>query len=76
MSGLKDRIRFIRVGSLDESELMPPDVHIFTTTKLPWVTIPEGDKAVDVFYDYNTTWSAESLERRKAMFDEAGIAMP
>jgi len=76
MGGLKDRIRFIRVGSLDNPDLMPPDVHIFTSTKQPWVVLPPDDQAVSVFYDYETTWPAESLARRAALFEAAGIEIP
>uniref|UniRef100_UPI0030F721C3 GFA family protein n=1 Tax=Hyphomonas sp. TaxID=87 RepID=UPI0030F721C3 len=52
MSGLRERIRFIRVGTLDNPDLMPPDVHIFTTTKQPWVQLPEGSRVVDIYYEY------------------------
>ncbi|KCZ94055.1 GFA family protein [Hyphomonas johnsonii] len=75
MSGLRERIRFIRVGTLDNPDLMPPDVHIFTTAKQPWVQIPESDRRVDIYYDYEETWSPDSLDRRAALFDAAGIAM-
>lgn len=37
MGGIKDLIWFIRVGTLDNSDHFPLDVHMFTTTKLPWV---------------------------------------
>ncbi len=65
-SALRERLRFLRVGTLDNPDLMPPDVHIYTSTKLPWFVIPEGDKAVDDFYDLEATWSPESLERLAA----------
>lgn len=76
MGGLRDRVRFVRVGTLDEPGLVPPDVHIFTTTKLPWVQLPPEHKAVEIYYDYETTWSPESQKRRVALFREAGIALP
>jgi hypothetical protein len=65
-----DRVRFVRVGTLDEPGRLPPDIHIFTSTKLPWVVIPPGARAVPEFYDIPTTWPAESLERRKALRKE------
>jgi hypothetical protein len=34
--------KFVRVGTLDNPDLLPPDVHIFTASKQPWVPIPEG----------------------------------
>jgi hypothetical protein len=65
--GAGDGVRFVRVGTLDEPDRLPPDIHIFTTSKQPWVVLPEGAPAVAEFYDIRTTWPAESLERRAAM---------
>lgn len=76
MGGLKGRIRFVRVGSLDEPDLLPPGVHIFTASKQPWVILPPHIPAVGVFYDYDATWSDESLRRRAALFADAGMAIP
>ncbi len=58
---------FVRVGTLDEPDRMPPDIHIFTRSKQPWVVIPEGAHAVPEYYDRETCWPAPSLERRKAL---------
>lgn len=58
---------FVRVGTLDNPDRFPPDIHIFTRSKQPWVVIPEGAKAVEEYYDREACWPAESLERRKAM---------
>ncbi len=76
MGGLKDRIRFLRVGSLDRPNLMPPDVHIFTSTKQDWVILPPGDMSAEVFYDVDETWSPESLTRLDALDAAAGIEKP
>lgn len=76
MGGLKERIRFIRVGTLDDPDLMPPDVHIFTCSKQTWVRLPDGANVAEQFYDYGKTWSAESQSRRAALFDQAGIQAP
>lgn len=73
MGGLKERIRFIRVGSLDDPDLMPPDVHIYTQSKQPWVILPPGDQAVEIFYDFDTTWSADSLKRLDKLCSDAGF---
>jgi hypothetical protein len=67
MGGLRERVRFIRVGSLDNPDRLPPDIHIFTSSKQPWVVLPEGDAAVVEFYDIEKTWSAESWQRRKTL---------
>lgn len=60
MSGLKDKIRFLRVGTMDNPDLLPPDVHIYTSTKQPWVQIPEGDPRAEEFYDPKQIWSEQS----------------
>ena len=58
---------FVRVGTLDEPSRLPPDIHIFTSTKQPWVAIPEGVPAVAEYYDRKAYWPKESLERRAAL---------
>ncbi len=73
MGGLKDRIRFVRVGSLDNPDLLPPDVHIFTASKQPWVILPASDKAVEIFYRVDTTWSEASQRRLEKLEEEAEL---
>lgn len=73
MGGLRERIRFIRVGTLDDPDRLPPDVHIFTLSKQPWVRLPPGDKTAEVFYDAGETWSPGSLKRLDALQAAAGI---
>lgn len=58
-----DAIRFIRVGTLDEPDRFPPDIHIYTTSKQPWVVIPPGAVAVAELYSMRELWPKESLER-------------
>ena len=60
---LRKFIRFIRVGTLDEPDQLPPDVHIYTCSKQPWVSLPNGDPTADEFYDIKSTWSEGSLVR-------------
>ena len=71
-SGSGDKVRFMRVGTLDTPAAMPPDIHIFTSTKQPWVVLPAGVPAVPEYYDSKQYWLAESLERRKALRPRAG----
>ena len=59
-------IRFLRVGTLDTPDRVPPDIHIFTSTKLPWVMLPADVPVVPEFYRYKDHWPAESIERYKA----------
>jgi len=47
---------------------LPPDVHIYTRSKLPWVTLPPGAKAYDGFYpDPAEVWSPEARTRWRTM---------
>jgi hypothetical protein len=62
-----DKVRFVRVGTLDEPDRLPPDIHIFTSSKQPWVVIPEGARAVPEYYKSAELWPAESLARRAAL---------
>jgi hypothetical protein len=73
MGGLKKHIRFIRVGTLDNPDQFPADVHIFTESKQPWVLIPEGDASVGIFYDWAEIWPHESLKRLRVLEDTTGI---
>ena len=66
-SGSGPVTRFIRVGTLDNPNLLSPDVHIFTASKQPWVIIPEGVPAFSEYYDREQYWSKESLIRNHAM---------
>jgi hypothetical protein len=66
-AGAGERIRFVRVGTLDEPDRLPPDIHIYTSTKQPWVVLPPGMPAVPEYYDRNKYWPAASLERRRAL---------
>jgi hypothetical protein len=63
-AGAGDAVRFVRVGTLDEPDRFPPDIHIFTSSKQPWVVLPPGTPAVPEFYNISEKWPKESLERR------------
>lgn len=60
-------IRFVRVGTLDQPDLLPPDIHIFTSTKQPWVVLAAETPAVPEYYDRNLHWPKESLARRETL---------
>jgi hypothetical protein len=60
-------VSFVRVGTLDEPDRLPPDVHIFTASKQPWVLLPPGTPAVPEYYDRHALWPADSLARREQL---------
>lgn len=65
------KVAFVRVGTLDEPALLPPDVHIYTSTKLPWLELPAGVPAVAEFYRFEDHWPEASLARREALLRSA-----
>lgn len=73
-SGMGEIQRFIRVGTLDDPDRFPPDIHIYTQSKQPWVLLPPGVPAVDAYYERERYWPKESLERRRVMLEKAGRA--
>jgi len=66
-AGAGDAVRFVRVGTLDEPDRLPPDIHIFTSSKQPWVVLAPDVPAVDEYYDRNRYWTPTSLERRRVL---------
>lgn len=66
-SGAGPKVAFVRVGTLDNPDALPPDIHIFTASKQPWVILPEDTPAVPDYYDRELHWPAQSLARRKAL---------
>jgi hypothetical protein len=57
-------LKFVRVGTLDNPDLLPPDIHIFTETKQPWFQLPAATPAVPEYYERGSYWPPESLARR------------
>jgi hypothetical protein len=73
-SGAGASVRFVRVGTLDQPDHLPPDIHIFTASKQPWVVLPPGIPAMPEYYSSKEMWPAESLARREALL--AKVAAP
>jgi hypothetical protein len=71
-AGAGDALRFVRVGTLDDPDRLPPDIHIFTASKQPWVVLPPGAPAVPEYYDRTVYWPAASLARREALLARLG----
>jgi len=70
-SGAGDAVRFVRVGTLDMPDRLPPDIHIFTESKQPWVILPAGTPAVAQYYNRDKYWPADSLERRRILLSRS-----
>ena len=70
-SGAGDAVRFVRVGPLDEPSRVPPDIHIFTSTKQPWVILPDTVPVMTEYYQRSKHWPAEALARREQVLEKA-----
>jgi hypothetical protein len=66
-AGAGDAVRFVRVGTLDKAGQLPPDIHIFTASKQPWVVLPPAMPAVAEYYEHEKYWPRDSLDRRKVL---------
>jgi len=65
--GAGDIVRFVRVGTLENPDQCPPDIHIYTNSKQAWVVLPPGSNAVPEYYKASEHWPGESLRRREAL---------
>lgn len=66
-AGAGKALAFIRVGTLDQPQRLPPDIHIFTSTKQPWVVLSADVPAMPEYYDRDARWPAASLARREVL---------
>jgi hypothetical protein len=66
-----DLVRFVRVGTLDDPGRCPPDVHIYTSSKQPWVVLPAGARSFAEYYKSAEVWPQASLDRRAALMARA-----
>jgi hypothetical protein len=65
---LSEAIVFLRVGTLVEPDLMPPNLHIYTESKQAWLTLPTGIPSFPHYYKASEQWTKESLKRRDVLF--------
>ncbi len=68
-SAAGDRVAFVRVGTMSAPEAYPPDIHIFTAARQPWVSFEAGTPVVDEYYRRSQYWPPESVERYRAVMD-------
>ena len=66
-AGAGAKAAFVRVGTLDNPDIAPPDIHIFTSSKQPWVVLPPGAKVFAEYYKTSEVWPKEAIARREAM---------
>ena len=71
----RPEVRFVRAGTLDVPTEVAPDVHIFTRSRVGWVSLPEDTPAFELYYDEYELWPAESLRRLEAVLGGGGPAL-
>jgi hypothetical protein len=64
------KLRFVRIGTLDDPSMLTPDVHIYVRSKLPWVTLPPDVPTFQAYYRAADVWPAASLERRRVILNQ------
>jgi hypothetical protein len=69
-------VSFVRVGTLDHPDVLPPDIHIYTSSRQPWVVLPPGIPAVPEYYDREQVWPKESLARRETLLAKLAAQPP
>ena len=62
----RGKLRYVRVGTLDDPDQCPPGVQIFTSSKQSWVRLNPDLPAFEQFYDFAEVWPRESLDRFEA----------
>jgi len=67
----RPEVLFVRGGTLDQPSGVTPDAHIYTRSKLPWITLPDAAPAFEDYYDSKVLWPAASLERLEAVLAPA-----
>jgi hypothetical protein len=65
-AGARDKVHFVKVGTLDDPAFAPPDIHIYTSTRQPWMVLPEGVPAVEAYYRRAEYWPGASIARYEA----------
>ena len=70
----RPELRYVRAGTLDQPSGVTPDVHIFTRSKVRWITIPQAAAAFAIYYDTRALWPAASLERLDAILAPSDTA--
>lgn len=66
-AGAGAALKFVRVGTLDDPDLLSPDVHIYTASRQPWLALAPGVPAFAEYYEREKLWPAASLARRQAI---------
>ncbi len=59
----------VRAGTLDDPGMVKPDAAIFTASKMPWVTLPDGIPHFEATYNPAELLPPERFARLKALIE-------
>jgi len=65
-AGAGRALAFLRLGTLDDTSPVAPDVHIFTSTRQDWVVFPDGAKVYPEYYPAAEVLTPDAQARRRA----------
>ena len=60
------KLRYVRVGTLDNPDQCPPDVQIYASSKQTWVPLSIDIPVFEEFYKFEEVWPRASLDRLEA----------
>lgn len=70
-AGSGDVVSVVRVGTLDDPDRFPPDVHVHTESRQPWVVLNPDVPSFEQYYTPAEFWTKESQRRYKAAKESA-----
>jgi hypothetical protein len=57
---------YVKMGTLDDTSAVAPDVHIFTSTRQTWLALPDDVPVFEEFYRRSEVWRPEAYARFQA----------
>ena len=66
-AGAGRKVAFVRVGTLERPGDCPPDIHIFTTSKVDWLALDGRVPVMPGYYSWQDHWPEGSKARRAAL---------
>lgn len=61
--GTGPKFSYLKMGTLADTSTVAPDVHIFTSTKQPWLELGDSVPVFDAFYRRSEVWRPEAYAR-------------
>ena len=62
----EEKVAFLRVGTLNNSREIQPDIHIYTSSKVNWLKLGYDTPVVEEYYRRSQYWPESSINRYKS----------